>query len=54
MKFGTDVHGAQRMSPNDFGDPQVFNWHYQLVKVMTYLAKHLKDRLAHTFVQTMI
>ncbi len=21
MKFGTDIHGSQRMNPNNFGDP---------------------------------
>ncbi len=25
MKFGADIHGAKRMSPNDFGDPLTFD-----------------------------
>ncbi len=24
MKFGADIHGPQRMHPNDFGDPLAF------------------------------
>ncbi len=24
MKFGTDIHGAQRMNSSDFGDPLTF------------------------------
>ncbi len=25
MKFGADIHGAQRMIPRDFGDPLTFH-----------------------------
>ncbi len=24
MKSATDIHGSQRMNPNDFGDPLIF------------------------------
>ncbi len=25
MKFGTDIHRAQKVNPNDFGDPLTFH-----------------------------
>lgn len=25
MRFGTDIHGAQTMNANDFGDPMTFH-----------------------------
>lgn len=35
MKIGTDIHAAQRITPNDFGDTVTFLCQQQ-VKVFTY------------------
>ncbi len=57
MKFGTDIHGAQRMSPNVFVDsltcllapPVAQSFHRS-----SEISQHLLDRVAWDFVQIFI
>lgn len=55
MEFGSDIHGAQMVNPNDFGDLQTF----PLVPPASHsshlfseTSKYLQVDLAHNFVQT--
>ncbi len=36
MNIGTDVHGAQRINPNDFGDHVTFS--FILLNISTWIA----------------
>ena len=46
IKFGTDIHGAQRMNYDDFGD--------QSLHLSGELSQHLLDELAQNSVQKII
>ena len=56
MKFGTDIYKAQRMNPNDFGDPVTcFSSATVRLKfvVLSEMSKQLLDGLAWNSVRTM-
>ncbi len=55
MIFGTDVHGPQRINPNDFGEPLTFAVvppAAQIFHLSSEISQHLHGGLAQHFVQT--
>lgn len=52
MRFWTDIHEAQRMNANDFGDPLTFHLVSptgQNIHLSSEISHHLPDGLTQTF-----